>query len=901
MFSFHFVGPPPECRHSGVGVVREEQWGSTSPTDHSNTVSPPPKSPQPPPSTISPRADDHQRFVSLSDTTVCEVLSNVSSDLSLFDIEKDCQLDPEVYDITDLAEASKSMLVLPKTDLNAVGRKKSPRLKKKQKVDQSAKDISKGEKKKSVEFMQQELKKTTIKKCSMGIQDSGPNLQTTTSTCKDIKSSDSLVGEIKQDEIDGHSKSKKLIQFNPEDLESDSTDSSQETDLASVRNKISPEGLGEGYRVIEADQRESRIDDEDNKENVEEVEVENNGLDDSGKHDSFDSLLESSLFQNHRLSSIDDRKNRFESVESFNLSPLTPLSGSKIETKAQTYTFAFVNDSVWTNESSDNVAPSEDDFDEIFNKAVVDLDTSQKKLKPAKPRRKKSHQPSVDSNKELEEIKENVEDALEDDKVEGNRRSFQMEFGNDHEFKFSTDDVYVEQEGNGVEPESRQIILQKQNETANPSLLWRFEDSSLKDEFHQVFGAQEQPQKQTYAQNRAFLRKTFATSTESVSTESDALSVIHEEIDSSDQSNEDMEDGREMHLQDIQEEDDSSMLTEGTVELCVEKNVQELYLHKQDSIEPENVIVDDSEGIDENITVYELKTKSEMKEDSDKITLDSCLEDHSSTDPIGETLNESEKLETLKDEYKSPRDNLGKSNDQSKEMKGVDYEMESSLSMMLLASSKIAMMTLETSESPADKSIHSTEELVSSLDADICLDEESSQASEDHLLQQIIHSQCNSEDLSMQDSSPDSQTEKVRKRDKSKQLVQEWLQTDVEGVVMEDTVPEIPDPPLVHDWLGRKVLEGVDPAPVPAPLSLPLSEGGQSAADSYPTTAPTVPVLQLEGHSGILLLVFAPLVQLVPSLLKPLKFMINVSSEFYVRYFQIIFAKLLLITLLKLY
>lgn len=30
----------------------------------------------------------------------------------------------------------------------------------------------------------------------------------------------------------------------------------------------------------------------------------------------------------------------------------------------------------------------------------------------------------MDSNKELEEIKENVEDVLEDDKVEGNRRSF---------------------------------------------------------------------------------------------------------------------------------------------------------------------------------------------------------------------------------------------------------------------------------------------------------------------------------------------------------------------------------------------------------------------------------------------------------------------------------------------
>lgn len=30
-----------------------------------------------------------------------------------------------------------------------------------------------------------------------------------------------------------------------------------------------------------------------------------------------------------------------------------------------------------------------------------------------------------------------------------------MEFGNDYEFKFFIDDVYVEQEGNGVEFESR--------------------------------------------------------------------------------------------------------------------------------------------------------------------------------------------------------------------------------------------------------------------------------------------------------------------------------------------------------------------------------------------------------------------------------------------------------------
>lgn len=41
-----------------------------------------------------------------------------------------------------------------------------------------------------------------------------------------------------------------------------------------------------------------------------------------------------------------------------------------------------------------------------------------------------------------------------------------------------------------------------------------------------------------------------------------------------------MEDGREMYLQDIQEEDDSFMLIEGIVELCVKKNVQELYFYK---------------------------------------------------------------------------------------------------------------------------------------------------------------------------------------------------------------------------------------------------------------------------------------------------------------------------------
>lgn len=73
--------------------------------------------------------------------------------------------------------------------------------------------------------------------------------------------------------------------------------------------------------------------------------------------------------------------------------------------------------------------------------------------------------------------------------------------------------------------------------------------------------------------------------------------------------------------------------------------------------------MDDFEGIDENIIVNEFKIKSEMKEDSDKIILDLCLEDYLFIDFIGEILNEFEKLEILKDEYKSLRDNLGKFND----------------------------------------------------------------------------------------------------------------------------------------------------------------------------------------------------------------------------------------------
>lgn len=900
MHVFVLLGPPPpECELSGVGVVREEQWGSTSPTDHPNTplpTSPPPPMSSPlPPNDIAPYTPEHHGFISLSDASQCEVPSNMSSDLSLGDIERDCALNPDVYDISDLAEVSRSLLSLPNSESNTVSRKKSPRLKKKhtQKSDKTYTELQSVSKHdpECVKSPKQHVKKTSTSKEE--IQSFQPVVQKTTFTMKDNIKRDKITKDAKSTtEVEDGSVSKKLIVFNPEDLESDSAGSSQETDPPTQRKRIVPDretdpelDTAEGFveeksSIIPLSSKESSEKSADIE--VEELDVGRINLDDSGKHDSFDSLLESSLFHTHRLSSIDDRKNRFESVGSFNLSPLTPISGSKIETKAQAYTFAFVNDSVWTNESSDcGQLPNEEEFDEIFNKAVEDLETSEKKPKPITQRRKKSHRPSVDSNKELGDISESREESQKEDKLEGNQRSFQMEFGDHHEFRFSIDDSSANDQEREVKDDNVAQGVSKSKESENPLSLWRFEDDSVKEGFHQVFGTQEPPQKPSYAQNRALLRKTFATSTESMSTESDSLSVIHEEVDNSDQSNEDMEDGKELHLDDIQEEEDeSSLLTEGTVELCVEKNIQEVLLHKHGKVESEiSKMEDDSEGIDENITFIGsgIREDDECENENNKVVLDSCLGEHSSTDhteenlesdiemthdtvplekDLNKDLNESEK-EDLNDIQLSQRDVSEETDVQSKENKDIVYDAENSLSKMLLASSKIALVTLETSKSPADKSIQSTEQLVSSLEADVCLDEGGSQSSEDLLLQQIIQSQYDSEELSMKDSSPDSQPEKVRKRNKSKQLVQEWLQTDVEGEVVEDVPDDLPPPLLVQDWLDRKIQEGVDPAPVPAPLSLPLSEGGHNSTDSYFSTAPNVPILQLEEHSGIHLFVFA--------------------------------------------
>lgn len=835
---FHFIGPPPGCDHTGVGFGREGQWDSSH-LDPSNNF-PPSKSSLLPSQNIPQKAFDTQKFVRISEMSACDVSDNVSSDLSLFDIEKDCQLNLEVYDISDLAQVSRSILTLPQSEFRASGGKKSPRPKK--------------EKQKESPDLNEHLVIESKGNHAGSKQEYLPCVQQKANFTKEIKSAKSMSSETKPARpFDEDQMSKKLIVFNPEDLESDSTDSNQENDLPSKKNETSldhkanleddsAQGLGKRKSAymedVSANAREISIGDQ---AKDQDIDIKNGGLNDSGKHDSLDSLLESSLFQTHRLSSIDDRKNRFESVESFGFSPLTPLSGSKMETKPHTYTFAFVNDSVWTSESSGNVETSEDDFDEIFNKAVLDLETSEKKSKPPRQRMKKSHKPS-DSKKDLEKLAENVEDNEE------NCRSFQMEFGDDHEFRFSVDDIHASKEQDGKLADSVTPRIQKSKKNDDLSFLWRFEDDTVKDDYEKVFGSVPE----SYAQNRAFLRKAFAKSDESVSTESDALSVIQEEIDGSDQSNEELEEIKESYLHDIQEEDNSALLIEGTVELCVENDMQ---IDRQGSLQSDEKIVDDSEGIDENITLRETtgklngKGKTGMEPNSMNnysIALDSSLMEQSSTDCNEQNM----------------KDVKGSDNDHQKDIsqnsavveKGVDEEKmntESSLGKMLLASSKIALITLETSESPADRSITSTENLVSSLDAEICLDEEGSQTSEDLLLQQIIQSQNNSDNLSIQDSSPDSQTDKVRKRNKSKQLVQEWLQTDVQGEVMNDVPDDIPSPLLVKEWLETKVPEEIDPTLGPAPLSLPLSEGDQNIADSFPTTVPNAPVLQLEEHSGI--------------------------------------------------
>ncbi|XP_062598739.1 uncharacterized protein LOC134260167 isoform X2 [Saccostrea cucullata] len=866
--------PPPGCDPSVVGVVREGQLGN-SPVDISKNISPS-KSPQVSPQNVSQKVPDHHQFVRILDTSDCEVPSNVSSDLSLFDIERDCHLDPEVYDISDLAKVSRSILTQPQSDLGPLGRKKSPRPQKK-------------ERQKSASVQEQSVSGGEGK-CVKLKQEHVHHIQNTNISSKQEKNSkNSKSNNVKPKEDTTESAvSKKLIMFNPDDLESDSTDSNQEmdlktnlktnlatnqnmdlvtsqktahttsqktdlptnqkTDISTERNKNSitqKQGLQKGSaqgpneEIILA---KGLQENDEGQEKYQEVVNEDIALDDSGKHDSFDSLLESSLFQNFRLSSIDDRQNRFESIESFNLSPLTPLSDSKIGTKPQTYTLAFVNDSVWTNESSENVGTTEEDFDEIFNKAVTDLESNEPKRKPVRKRRKKSLRPSTGSNKDLEEIAENVEDGVEE-----STRSFEKEFGEHHEFRFSVDESPQGQERNGEESEDFKEEVQKAKESESLSSLWRFEDDSLKDEFHQVFGSvQESPQKPTYAQNRAFLRKTFATSTDSLSTESDALSVIQEENNSSDNSNEDLE----VHLHDIKEEEDTALLTE-----CAESNVEEVHIDSQNKNE---VIFDDSEGIDENIILTEMADKMNTEVEAEReidtltntnvIVLDSSLNEQSSTDYLEEEVID---VKDLNKKYTSNCNDLQTSPVHEKVENSEVHNTESSLGKMLLTSSKIAMMTLQTSESPADKSVTSTENLVSSLEAEVCLDEEDSQASEDLLLQQIIQSQNNREDNNVHDSSPNSQTEKVRKRTKSKQLVQEWLQTDVPGEVMGDVPADIPSP-LMEDWLLREGSEGVvppTPAPALAPLSRPISEGGQKSADSYPSTVPFVPILQIEEHS----------------------------------------------------
>ncbi|XP_061169240.1 uncharacterized protein LOC133178550 isoform X2 [Saccostrea echinata] len=859
--------PPPGCDHTAVGLVREGQLGN-SPLDPSKNF-PPSKSPQLPPQNVSPKVFENHQFVRISDTSDCEVPANVSSDLSLFDIERDCHLNPEVYDISDLAKVSRSILTQPQSDLGPPGRKKSPRPQKK-------------ERHKSAGVREQSVGEGE-EKCVKSKQEYVHHVQMMDiNTKEEINSRNSRSSKTKPREtITEPEVSRKLIVFNPDDLESDSTDSNQEmdlqtnlktnlatnqkmdlptsqktacktsqetdfqtnqkTDISSKRSKNSIEQEDSVPGPDEEGILANRLQDcDDVQERNHEVINENIVLDDSGKHDSFDSLLESSLFQNFRLSSIDDRKNRFESIESFDLSPLTPLSDSKIGTKPQTYTFAFVNDSVWTNESSENVGTTEEDFDEIFNKAISDLETSEPKRKPVRKKRKKSHRPSTGSNKDLEEIAENVEDSV--DIVEDNTRSFQKEFGEHHDFRFSVDDSPPGQDQNGQESEGFKQKIQKAKENEDLSFLWRFEDDTLKDEFQQVFGSvQESPHKQTYAQNRAFLRKAFATSNDSLSTESDALSVIQEENNSSDNSNEDVE----VYLHDIEEEEDTALSTE-----CAESNVEKVHVDSQ-KISDEK-IVDGSEGIDEIIILTENTGKMSIKIEAEKemdtlmnnnvIILDSSLNEQSSTDHVKEEVTD---VKDMNEEDTS--NDLQRSPVLEKEKNREVLNTESSLSKMLLTSSKIALMTLQTSESPAEKSITSTENLVSSLEADMSLDEEGSQASEDLLLQQIIQSQNNREDSSVQDSSPDSQTEKVRKRTKSKQLVQEWLQTDVPREVMEDVPVDIPSP----EWLEMEDPEGVVPTPAPAlaPLSLPISEGGQKSADFYPSTVPFVPILQLEEHS----------------------------------------------------
>ncbi|KAJ8314966.1 hypothetical protein KUTeg_007116 [Tegillarca granosa] len=203
---------------------------------------------------------------------------------------------------------------------------------------------------------------------------------------------------------------------------------------------------------------------------------------DSGTNESFN-ILDESCFQRSRLFSTDHQ--RISETESINFSPLTPLSGSKTETKPDMYKFSFFNESACIDDSVsslkidiDKMQPSDDEeFDQVFKKSVS---------------------------------------YLEEIELQG----MQQEVNSDNVLKGNQDDHSVDFKS--------EVMSSGEPATFEKSLLWHFDDNTIAEDYIDLFGSQKEQMTSHY-------KIPIGKRVSSESIDSDLLSVITEETESNEE------------------------------------------------------------------------------------------------------------------------------------------------------------------------------------------------------------------------------------------------------------------------------------------------------------------------------------------------------------------------------
>ena len=266
-------------------------------------------------------------------------------------------------------------------------------------------------------------------------------------------------------------------------------------------------------------------------------------IDDSGRHNSWESFLESSALKPARLFSLetsgeDPSQHQVFSSASFG-TPFTPVPGSRLQAMPDAYTLAFSNDSIF-DESSGTTATRQtstdvDDFEAIFSKAVIDLEKGTSQTQLGEPKVKKLRCSSRKSNDEedISKLSLNTEDL--------SLRTLSW----DNEVLLDSVDspMYT------FTPE----VNTDQNVSDGGLSLWRFEDDTIADDFGKVFG--NNSGENQYAEQRASIMKTIS----NASSDSDGLSVIQEEAEPTG-SDESMQSEKDFGLSQIEEEKETNVI-----------------------------------------------------------------------------------------------------------------------------------------------------------------------------------------------------------------------------------------------------------------------------------------------------------------------------------------------------